>query len=426
MNRVHWIGLQIWVGVIVVACAAAVPSPAAPTASTPITITPRAAIPSPALATLIPASPTRTPFVSSAPITLTLWISDEWAQSGTSAGRVLQDHLSAFQKNNPALGVNVVLKKSYGTGGLYDALSTTRDVVPSRLPDLITLDYNELALAAEAQLIQPLNGLFAFEIENDLFPCARLGAPNQNQWLGMGFSADVQHLATLAPAPRTWDEFTRQKSDWLIPLASDDALLVQYIGLGAALSAASPSIEPGYAAQVLTFYKRARELALIPDAAINLKSSDEAWTLFASRQVSMTLTSATRYLNERAKMPQAQYAPIPTRDGRIAATATGWAFAIVTADPVRRAAAVRWIEWMMQKERLALWTRAAQRIPATRGALALAVEPAEYAAFLRNLLERAVVVNLSPKQAEAWRNAITAVWKNQAAPEEAARNFLTK
>jgi ABC-type glycerol-3-phosphate transport system substrate-binding protein len=414
--------MQIWVGIAVAACAG-VPPAATPTTS-PLTITPRAANPIPTSTPPSSAALTRTPFVSTAPITLTLWISDEWAQSGAPAGRVLQDHLAAFQKENPTLRVNVVLKKPYGVGGLYDALSTTRDVVPARLPDLITLDFNELALAAGAQLIQPLQGLAASEIESDLFSFARVSVPNQNQWIGVGFSADVQHLATLAPAPRTWDDFTRQKSGWLIPLASDDALIVQYLGLGATLSGSSASIEPSYAAQVLNFYKRARELALIPDAAISLESSDDAWSLFASGQVSITVTSATRYLNERAKMPQAQAAPIPTRDGRVAASATGWAFAIVSSDPVRHAAATRWIEWMMQKERLTQWTRAAQRIPATRGALALAVTPAEYAAFLRNLLDRAVIVHLPPKQAEAWRNAIAVVWKNQATPEEAARNFF--
>ena len=118
------------------------------------------------------------------------------------------------------------------------------------------------------------------------------------------------------------------------------------------------------------------------------------------------------------------YASVPTRDGKIATIATGWAFAITSADPARQAASARFIQWLVQGERLAPWLRAARRLPASRNAMALVVDPPEYAAFLRDVLERAAHLppaSSSAKPAEQWRAAVAAVWKGQMTPEEAAR-----
>lgn len=417
MNRVYGLVCEIFLGIILTACAAE--NSASPTPTPAFANAPRP-IQSPS-ATIFPPTLTRSQIDSSNPITLTLWLSEEWAPNATPAGRVLQEQLNGWKKNNPTLGVNIVLKKNSGKGGLLDFLATTRDIAPARAPDLITLDFSDLALAADARLIQPLDGWLAPSIENELFPFALRATRVENQWMGATFVADVQHLISTAPPPRTWDEFTRQKNAWLLPLASDDAFLLQYLALGAS---PKPNLDVNASALVLGFFKRARDLGLLPDAAINLKSSDDGWSAFANGQIAMAQVSATRYLSERAQTRAAQTSAIPTRDGNITTLATGWTFAIVTDDPARRAASARLIEWLMQKERLAQWLRAAQRIPATRSALPLAVDPPEYAAFLQTVMERATVAALSPQQSESVRAAISAVWKGQATPEQAARNLI--
>ena len=69
--------------------------------------------------------------------------------------------------------------------------------------------------------------------------------------------------------------------------------------------------------------------------------------------------------------------------------------------------------------------RSAHLFPATRGLIALTIEAKEYAAFLRELMERGTLLPssaLSAKQAEAWRANIAAVWRGQTTPENAARN----
>jgi ABC-type glycerol-3-phosphate transport system substrate-binding protein len=179
--------------------------------------------------------------------------------------------------------------------------------------------------------------------------------------------------------------------------------------------------------QVLNFFKRARDQNLLPENAISLKTADEVWSSFAAGQAPLAQVSASRYLADRDKIPNTQFALVPTRDGKTATLASGWAFAVITNDPARQAAIARFVPWFIQGERLAPWLRAAHHLPTSRATIPLAVEPAEYAAFLREAMERATFVSLaSPRNAKvatAWRAAIAAVWKGQLTPEDAARSI---
>jgi ABC-type glycerol-3-phosphate transport system substrate-binding protein len=420
------------ISVSLVACAAGaiLPTPDAPapiaTLSTPTVA---------AAATLMPTRsvPTRTPITPTGAITLTLWTTEDLAPGATSAGRVLKNQFDAFTAANPNVHIDVVLKKPYGKGGLLDFLLTTSAVVPAQLPDFVALDIVEIPLAAEAGILQPLDVWLPNDLKNDFFPFAFRAAHYQNQWLALPFAADAQHLVynktTIKKAPATWDECFKQKTTMLLPLANDDAYVLQFLSLAATGDGVLPApTDPNSIAQILSFFKRARDLNLLSDAAINVKSVEEVWTPFATGQVALAQVSASRYLAERDKMPNAGFAAVPTRDGKLATAASGWAFVLITNDPPRQAAATRFMQWIVQGERLAPWLRAARRLSATRATMILAVDPSEYALFLRDTLERAAywspATSRDAKIAQAWRNAIAAVWKGNSAPEESARTII--
>ncbi len=376
-------------------------------------------------------APTRTPITTTSAITLTLWTTEDLAPGATPAGAAMQKQFDAFRTANPNIQIEIVLKKPYGKGGLLDFLLTTNGIVPAHLPDLITLDLTETAPAASAGALQPLDNWLTPESRNDLFPFAKQSAYYQNQWFIVPFAIDTQHLVynktLIKKAPATWDEVLKQKQTLLMPIGGDDAFLLQYSALARLDTGSNPLMfDAASAAQVLNFIKRAHDAGIIPETAIGVKSVEETWLPFAANQVAMAQVSASRYLAEREKTPNALFAPVPTRDGKIATLVTGWGFAITAREPARQAASARFIQWMIQGDRLAPWLRAARRLPGNRAALALAVDPPEYAVFLRDALERAT---FSPsvagyaKSAEAWRAAIPAVWKGQLTPEEAARNI---
>lgn len=431
--RIVAIGL---VAVVSVACSSTpadnmpITATSAPVASTPAT----PAVSTTATQSVTRVPPTRPAITPSSAITLTIWMVEELAPGPTPAGRVLRNQMDAFTAANPNINLQVVPKKSSGKGGLLDFLTTTRDVMPDRLPDLIAFDLSEIPQAADAGLVQPLDGLISPDMTGNFFPFAARAARYSNQWLAVPFAADVEHLVynktAVRKVPTNWDELTKQKGSFLAPLGGDDAFLLQYLALGATLTDASNqfALDPNATAQVLSFVARMHQLGLVPETALNVKTVDEAWTNFAAGQAAMAQVSASRYLTDRAKTPNALYAPVPTREGKVTTLAHGWAFGMITTAPVRQAAVARFITWIVQGERLAPWLRAAHWLPAHRTSVQLAIDPPEYAAFLRDELEGATALpsaSLYGKQSDAWRAGMAAVWKGQTTAEQAARDIVS-
>jgi ABC-type glycerol-3-phosphate transport system substrate-binding protein len=224
----------------------------------------------------------------------------------------------------------------------------------------------------------------------------------------------------------TWDELYRQKGQIVLPLAGDDAFTLQYAST-TNIGEGDVSLELTTTTLVLNFFKRARDLGLIDDSALTLKNAEDSWSLFAKSQVAFAQVSTAKFLSERDKVPDAQFALVPTRDGKSATPVSGWAFAMTTNDPSRQAAAARFIQWLMASDRLTTWVRAAHHLSPSRSMMNSVVTPAEYATFLRDLLERGIYVPRTPaneKIAAAWRTAIAGVMKNQITPDEAARTIV--
>ncbi len=423
-----WLALSIIAGMATSCSAANVTAslPAATVVPTSIATTPSAST-----ATVTSVPPTRPALTPAGSLTLTLWIADDIAPGLTPAGRILTNQLDAFSAANPAIHVQVVPKRAFGKGGMLDLLLTTRNVIPARLPDLVALDLSQVPLAAQAGILQPLDGIVPTDLSGDFFVFAAQAARFRNQWIAVPFAANVDHLVynrnIIRKPPQTWDEFTKQKGSLLLPLGGDSAFLLQYFAVSGSVTDASnhPALDISATAQVLSFFKRAHDLGLVPENAVNVKTGDEVWTNFAAGQASMAQVSASRFIAERSKVPSALYAPVPTREGKATTIATGWAFALVTNEPVRQAAAARLMQWIVQGDRLAPWLRAARLLPTTRATVPLAVDPPDYAAFIREQLEGAVPMPPTATDGgslETWRSAIAAVWKGQSTPEEAARN----
>lgn len=424
-------GASLVASLVCAACTASAPASSTPTLSTPadparVTVVPtdRAG----AAVTRIPS--TRTPIRSTNAITLTLWTTEDFAPSATPAGRILRSQFDAFTAANPNIKIEVVLKKPYGKGGMLDFLTTTSAVVPEHLPDLLTIDMAQVPQAMDTGTLQPLDGWLPAELNNDLFPFAVQAAHYKKQWIAVPFVTDVQHLVfnktRIKRAPTTWDEFLKQKSALLLPVGGDDAFLLQYLSLVPPNDDSQLVFDQAATAQVLNFFKRSRDANLMPDSASGLKSADEVWTPFAANPSALAQVSASRYLTEREKQPNLTYAPLPTREGKVTMIATGWAFAVTATDTNHQAAATRFVQWLVQSDRLAPWLLAAHRLPASRTTLNQAINPPDYAAFLRDGLEHAVYLPLAtPRESkllEAWRVATLAVWKGQTTPEDAAQN----
>jgi len=269
----------MWGAAVATACASVIPTLPSPTHSTPTAAERSTAMPTAEItpsATLVP--PARTPITTTGAITLTLWTAEDLAPGTTAAGRILRNQFDAFTAANPNIHIDIVLKKPYGKGGLLDFLTTTSAVVPDQLPDFAVLDIAQVPQAADAGILQPLDPLLRADMKGDFFPFAYQASQYRGKWIAVPFTADVEHLvynkAVVKRVPQTWDDAVKQKNTLLLPVGGDNAFLVQYLPLAPLFDANNQLVvDANAASQVLNFLKRARDLNLMPDTAIGLRSS---------------------------------------------------------------------------------------------------------------------------------------------------------
>ena len=138
----------------------------------------------------------------------------------------------------------------------------------------------------------------------------------------------------------------------------------------------------------------------------------------------MTNVSSRRYLADRELLMYTRFASIPTRDGNVTTLSQGWAWAIVTSDPMRQALAAQFIEWLMEPENSVEWNLAAGHLPTRRAAFEFLGTEDSYYPFLSKQLEGArprLAGAVYSEVSRVLQQAVEKVIAGEASPQEATK-----
>lgn len=401
-------------------------------------------VPTAMAATVTAETPTITPTTSMLPTvppvtTLTLWTIEPFSPTQADAsGQILGQQIEAFTAAHPDVVVEYVLKKPYGKGGILNFLLTTSAVVPAAMPDLVAIDTIELKEAAQAGLLQPLDELISSELQEDLFPFAQEAGRFEGRLVGLQFETDIEHLIyntnKLKEPPLTWTEVLTDEVSYVFPAGGreglvNDAFIIQYLALGGQLvdETGRPALNAELVTQVLQFYKDGYEMGVIPPSVLKFKTLDDCWPVYLSAEVAMSHVSSRRYLADRKLLMYTRFASIPTRDGKVTTLSQGWAWAIVTTDPVQQTLAARLIEWLMEPANSVQWNLAAGHLPTRRAAFEILGTEDSYYPFLRKQLEGARPRRAGVVYSEVSRvlqQGVEKVMTDEATPQEAAKAVI--
>ncbi len=422
-NGMWLAGLVLWLA----ACGAANSVTPSPAAITPVT-TPTPLITAPASPVQTGLAPTRVPEIETdLPITLTVWVPEDFAPSAELGGDVLSAQLAEFETAHPNVQIKYVLKASYGKGGIVDWLVQLHELMPDHLPDTAIVDSRELDVLQKQGLLHPLNRDLPSGAYWDLFQPAQTIAKRNNTWLDQPLVVETEHLVydtrRIETPPATWEQVLATKNAFAFPADSPDAFMFQYLENGGTLASEHSASDTNVMQSILDYYQRARANGNLNDTTAVLKAATEAMPLFAKGQVPMAQVDARDFLMARQELPNALPAAIPTRDGRASSLVSSWSFVVLTSNPERQQAALDYLEWLNEPAHLGEWAHAAQMIPASKSAFAQTIEPQAYADLLWSLLENGIAAPDLDKQApyaDAWHNAVQAVLNGQLSPEDAA------
>lgn len=428
--------MRVWIvlayaGLSLISAACGTASPPATPRGTPVTESVAAPAGPSTTATSTRPAPVQVTPEATRPFTLTLWVPEELAPGAERGGDVLQARVAAFEEAHQ-VHMNYVLKTPYGKGGIVDWIAQLHELMPERLPDAAIVDTRELDTLTGLGVLQPLNRSLPSGAFWELLPPAQTMARRGGVWSNQPLVLDTEHLVydtrRVSTPPASWQDVLTMTLSFAFAADSTDTFLLHYLHDGGSLNPTEhPASDSGVMQSILDYYQRARANGNLSEATLGMNSAREVMPLFVSGQAPMAEVRARDFLSERARLPNAAAAGIPTRNGQPAALASGWTYVILTRDPERRRAAADFLEWLEEPEFLAQWMQAAYLVPAGKTAFAQAVTPPAYAETLQDLLNHAIVApgfSAQKPYAAAWHDAVQAVLNGQLTPDDAAFRAL--
>lgn len=348
-------------------------------------------------------SPVETPLPVSDSITLTVWTSSEIApNTEVPGGAVLLEQLNTFDNDHSAISLLVELKTISDQGGILSYLRTGRTVAPSILPDIILLPSSQLRTAATQGLIYPLEDDIAVDAIEDLYPVARTLAEVDGQLYGYPFAlTGLQHLvynsnAITRTVSSNWNNLIEERPGlFLYPAAgaSGAELTAQfYQALGGAFSDESgqASLQNDPLVGTLDLMRLGVTQGFIDPQSGGISSNTQLWQIFQDSSAHIVQTSASAYLERRDAEANTnlRVAALPGPSGPLTPTVSAWVWAISTAQPERREAAVELINWLATADNIGNWCLQSHSLPARQSAFDVWPQDA-YVAFLQRQLASA-------------------------------------
>lgn len=417
------------------ACSAVTPGTPTPadTASGVSSPTPRATA-----ATAQPLPPTAVP---DSPITLTLWLPTRFTpQAGNPANEILRRQLDDFAQMADGVPSRIVIKQDRGSGGLLDLLRTASPVAPSVLPDVIALDAADLETAARAGLLQPIGTQLPADLINDFYPFARTLGTFNGELYGLVYSADLEHLASnplasdkAALLPATWSALLDEPRRYLFLIGNgtttvSDAVLAQYLSAGGTLTGSDgqPSLDETALQTLLETYQEAQSKGILPNNLAQFTTPNDIWAAWRGNGDLLVNLTASQFLSVETRLPDLQFAAQPAINQPAHPIGRGWAYAIVTDEPRRQAAALRLLQYLLTPANTGEWTRSVGTLPGRAAALT-AWEAGTYTGFLGDQLTQAwpaPSAGIMSVISAPLRKAVDDVLAGRATPAEAAHTAV--
>lgn len=347
--------------------------------------------------------PIETPLPVSSSITLTIWTSTEIAPSNdVPGGAVLLEQLNTFDNDHSAISLLVELKTISDQGGILSYLRTGRSVAPGILPDIVLLPSSQLSTAAGQGLIYPLQDSLDPQVVEDLYPVARSLAEVDGQLYGYPFAlTNLHHLVynsstVTQTVSADWGDLIEDRPGiYLYPAAgvSGAEMTAQfYSALGGTFGDENgqPALQTEPLVSTLDLIRLGVTQGLVDAQSGGISSNDQAWQIFQDSSTRIVQTSANYYLARRSADPNnsLRVAPLPGPNGALTSTVSAWTWAISTADPERREAAIELINWLATTDNMGEWCLQSYSLPARQSAFDMWPQDA-YLSFLQRQLANA-------------------------------------
>ena len=315
------------------------------------------------------------------PSTLRVWLPPEFTPDlDTPGGRLLAEQIQAFENAYPGTAVEIRTKAASGQGGLLASLVAAANAAPGVLPDVIALKRDDLVTAVAAGLAAPPESLVPAALLDDYYPFAQSMGKVNGDWQALPFAADARVMAYLTSVypspPLRWNELLT--GTLVIPAAEPSGLtlLTIYLAQGGGLqdAAGKVALDVDVLARTLELLQGLQADGTMRQSTVDYADPAETWEVFRQRRANLAVTTAHYFLAEYSRLDGASATLLPTSGEAQLALVDGWSWVLVGGGNRNQALAAALASWLLQPERHAAWTEAANVLPTRAGSLALRQE----------------------------------------------------
>jgi ABC-type glycerol-3-phosphate transport system substrate-binding protein len=370
------------------------------------------------------------------PTKLVIWWPEPLAPlDNETAAEVLSEQISAFQRANQNVVVDFRLKKVDDVGGIMSTLRTGSAVAPGALPDLTLVRRDDLLIAAQAGLIQPLSERLAPAVLEDVQGAALDLGRSSEQLYGLPYTLEIQHIAYPPTTPQvanwTFQDVLDAKVPFLFPAGRtnmvNDVLLLQYLAAGGTWSDAGDiSIDADALRSTLHFYEQASAEGIVSPDVLEYASSDDYQQMLVDGTPAAGVVTSTTYLQLVDDGVTLGVGPIPTETGAPVTLLDGWMWVLTTSDADRQTRALEFLYWMQDAERQQQYTDVLHMLPSQRTAMRQ-LDDSQYADFVSELMSNAILPLTESESGAATRamqNALASVLTGQRTSPEATLDVI--
>ncbi|MBE2220990.1 MAG: extracellular solute-binding protein [Anaerolineae bacterium] len=408
---------------------------AVPPTITPTTETPEADSVPDTLNTPVFQLPDRTPQPNPK---LIIWLPPEIASRTEAGAVVLSDQLLAFNNATPNIEISIEQKSVSGQGGILNYLRTGKNVVPAILPDLIAIPVQQITAVSEEGLIFPMEDVIDITTLEALYPVAQEWHSYNSHIVAYPFAITemplIEYSSTITePLSMQWQAIiTGTDKTMVLPAVgtSGAKLALQfYLQAGGSLEneAGQPALELEPLTLALKQLYDGRQNGFILPQSSNLSTIDEGRLLVQNGTADYALSASDEYLKGRTQELIPGFSAIPGLDGSPIPLVRGWAWAITTSDPVKKAAAAQLINSLTSPENLGNWSFNSRILPANPDAFGEWPTEDTFISFADQELQRAnsLPINVSSPTMKALEDAVFDVITLSKTPADAAAEAVT-
>ena len=303
------------------------------------------------------------------PISLTIWVPDDFAiKSNEQVQNLLVDRLKTFEQANSGISIDIRFKNVKNQENMMELLNTTSRVAPSILPDIVLLNRNDMETAALKGLLIPIDDAAAVNNLPQIFSGFEALGKVQGSIFGVPAAGDVLLILSKdggEGSVSSWEEIL--DSDSLLGANLNDPngtfFLALYQSAGGKLTdeKGKPYLDQDALTKLLVFVRDAKTGGTFTSWSLLVSDWMEVSKRFESGEGDLEVnwfSHSNRTVNDKVN-----YYAIPGLAENKASMLTGWYWASVNPAPESQAATNELLSFLSQPVFASTWSSTAGYLP---------------------------------------------------------------